>query len=244
MPSDETMTLDSANLPGAKTRKLLKPKASGVQSPPNERRLLIALTSAVVLLLAVVILLLAGVLSKNRGLAPVAAQADSPGDKNLATENEDDFQLRDDASFSRAAENGPPDDGRPAKKRRFASRAEQHGPEKGRPRPHPHPGPPHFGGPRPIDPKRLESLSVDEQFRLADRNDDKFLDPAELPLHLIHRVDANDDDELTFDEWKRGVERLGRDLYGPPSDEELRDLPDHHGPPRGPAPHRPPRHPR
>jgi hypothetical protein len=79
-------------------------------------------------------------------------------------------------------------------------------------------------------------LPVEEQFRLADRNQDELLDPIELPLHLIRRADANDDDELTTEEYKRAVERLGREFYDPPSEEERRDLPDHHGPPRGRRP--------
>lgn len=61
-------------------------------------------------------------------------------------------------------------------------------------------------------------------FEEADRDGNNLLAPDEYALHIIHRADQDGDDRLTRDELESARQKLGEELFRPPSPEERRAL--------------------
>ncbi len=74
-----------------------------------------------------------------------------------------------------------------------------------------------------------------EDFEIWDLNGDSELTPDEYPMHIIVRGDSNRDGRLTRKEFMAAAKRLGGEsFFGPPTQDELRELP-RHGPPPPPG---------
>jgi hypothetical protein len=104
--------------------------------------------------------------------------------------------------------------------------------------------PPESDGPPPRDrgrPPPRDRFPPDWGFADYDRDGDGVLPAHELPRHIIHRADADGDEQLTAEEFDTARERMGRGLFAPPEHPPERGGEGRRPPPRGPrAAGRPP----